>query len=93
MRAAANCACRWRALVATCFDGITVTLVTRTGIGSGAMSGAAFEKFFVDALPRALQVRLLGLLLHERPPHLVTPRPERTLLWLGRQLAAIARCL
>jgi hypothetical protein len=38
MRAAANCACRWRALVALCFDRITVTLATITGSGSGAIS-------------------------------------------------------
>jgi len=38
MRAAANCACRWQALVTLYFDGIAVTFVARGSAGSETVS-------------------------------------------------------
>jgi hypothetical protein len=52
MRAAANCACRWQALVTLCFDGAAVTLVSPGSAGSDGISQLCLERLAMRSLAR-----------------------------------------
>ena len=52
MRAAANCACRWQALVTLYFDGAAVTLVTPGSAGSDALSQLCLGRLAMRFLAR-----------------------------------------
>jgi len=65
MHSAANCAWRWRA-IAQRFGRAAVTVVTRTGLGSGAVSALRLSEPCVDAILRTFRARLVRLLSHQR---------------------------